>query len=45
MASKHRVSVVDHEETNGKKIIRRTTDLPGITESYEAIMSKSDLEK
>ncbi|ERG93755.1 hypothetical protein [Haloquadratum walsbyi] len=45
MASKHRVSVVDHEETNGKKIIRRTTDLPGITESYEAIMSKGDLEK
>jgi len=45
MASEDRVSVIDHEETNGVKIIRRTTDLPGYTESYEAIIPKGDMEK
>jgi len=45
MASEDRVSVIDHEETNGVKIIRRTTDLPGYTESYEAIIPRSDIEK
>jgi hypothetical protein len=45
MASQDRVSVIEHEETNGVKIIRRTTDLPGYTESYEAIIPKGDMKK
>lgn len=45
MASQERVNVIHHEETNGVKIIRRTTDSPGYTESYEAIIPKSDVKK